>query len=215
MSARLVTGLAADAYFVSSVSPQTSNQHAIASPPFLRITELLVCLQDDRWQLGMVCIASGSEEVTAQHRSLDGPVPSQHRCPLVIAEDPAGKWKSLRQLAPDGAMLVRPDGHVAWRCHSLAQACQPDDTSNAGHTNASAGQPGSHGTGAADGSAKAAAAHAQSEIGEELPLDNNTEQAACSHLQPVVAGAIHHYSSEPDGKLACRLMHAAMSKLLC
>jgi hypothetical protein len=29
--------------------------------------------------------------------------------------DPAGGWMSAYGIAPDGAVLVRPDGHVAWR----------------------------------------------------------------------------------------------------
>lgn len=61
-------------------------------------------------------------------------------------EDPSGAWHQLREVEPDGAVLVRPDWHVAWRArtndqHSLdalprvvvevlhivdAQATQPD-----------------------------------------------------------------------------------------
>ena len=35
--------------------------------------------------------------------------------------DPCGGWAAKRQVQPCGALLVRPDGHVAWRCHSLAR----------------------------------------------------------------------------------------------
>ena len=35
--------------------------------------------------------------------------------------DPCGGWATKRQVQPCGALLVRPDGHVAWRCHSLAR----------------------------------------------------------------------------------------------
>ena len=41
--------------------------------------------------------------------------------PLTVVEvggslaDPAGEWASVRGTAPDGAILVRPDRHVAWR----------------------------------------------------------------------------------------------------
>jgi 2,4-dichlorophenol 6-monooxygenase len=41
--------------------------------------------------------------------------------PLTVVEvggafaDPAGEWASVRGTAPDGAVLVRPDRHVAWR----------------------------------------------------------------------------------------------------
>ena len=30
------------------------------------------------------------------------------------------EWAERREIAEDGCLLVRPDGHVAWRCHSLA-----------------------------------------------------------------------------------------------
>jgi 2,4-dichlorophenol 6-monooxygenase len=30
--------------------------------------------------------------------------------------DDEGKWKRLSEITPTGAVLVRPDGHVAWRC---------------------------------------------------------------------------------------------------
>jgi len=29
-------------------------------------------------------------------------------------------WADRREIAEDGCLLVRPDGHVAWRCHSIA-----------------------------------------------------------------------------------------------
>ena len=36
--------------------------------------------------------------------------------------DVAGGWAKVRQVGPDGAVLVRPDAHVAWRCMNLAGA---------------------------------------------------------------------------------------------
>jgi 2,4-dichlorophenol 6-monooxygenase len=33
-------------------------------------------------------------------------------------EDPAGDWQRQREVSSDGAVLVRPDQHVAWRCDS-------------------------------------------------------------------------------------------------
>ncbi|MDN5863146.1 MAG: 2,4-dichlorophenol 6-monooxygenase, partial [Salinisphaera sp.] len=38
--------------------------------------------------------------------------------------DPQGSWAKLRQVDEDGAILVRPDNHVAWR----AAAAQTDPT---------------------------------------------------------------------------------------
>lgn len=40
-----------------------------------------------------------------------------HRLPV---NDVYGEWASAREVAEDGCLLVRPDGHVAWRCHSLS-----------------------------------------------------------------------------------------------
>jgi 2,4-dichlorophenol 6-monooxygenase len=38
--------------------------------------------------------------------------------------DPEGHWARVREIDPDGALLVRPDQHVAWRAASLPS--QPD-----------------------------------------------------------------------------------------
>ncbi|HEV7214843.1 MAG TPA: FAD-dependent monooxygenase, partial [Chloroflexota bacterium] len=38
--------------------------------------------------------------------------------------DPAAAWSALFGVAPDGAVLVRPDGHVAWRQRAGADATQ-------------------------------------------------------------------------------------------
>jgi hypothetical protein len=34
---------------------------------------------------------------------------------VTVAQDTSGDWLRLRGVEPDGALLVRPDGHVAWR----------------------------------------------------------------------------------------------------
>ena len=31
--------------------------------------------------------------------------------------DVSGQWGAVREVGEGGAVLVRPDGHVAWRCH--------------------------------------------------------------------------------------------------
>lgn len=162
----------------------------------------------------MACIASGSQELTDQHNCLKGLNLSEHQRPVIVAEDPAGKWQILRQLAPDGAMLVRPDGHIAWRCHSLAEAHEQDNAPHAVHSDGSIDQPRDHRAATADGSVEAASLHAQAKIEEELLVDRNSAQAPSSHLASAVADAIRQYSSKPDRKLACRLIHDAMRKLL-
>ena len=49
------------------------------------------------------------------------PASSHARVARVVRAAASG-WASKRQVKPDGALLVRPDGHVAWRCVSLQQA---------------------------------------------------------------------------------------------
>jgi 2,4-dichlorophenol 6-monooxygenase len=38
------------------------------------------------------------------------------------SRDHAASWGKLREVGPTGALLIRPDGFVAWRWHAL-----PDD----------------------------------------------------------------------------------------
>ena len=48
--------------------------------------------------------------------------------------DACGGWLAKSEVGPGGAILVRPDGHVAWRCERLGEA------SPAGGTYAEAAQ---------------------------------------------------------------------------
>ena len=41
-----------------------------------------------------------------------------------VAQDMDGSWLRLRGIAPEGALLVRPDGHIAWRHSGGSQAGQ-------------------------------------------------------------------------------------------
>jgi 2,4-dichlorophenol 6-monooxygenase len=36
--------------------------------------------------------------------------------------DPADAWPGISEVERTGAVLVRPDGHVAWRVHALPDA---------------------------------------------------------------------------------------------
>lgn len=47
----------------------------------------------------------------------DGPLVSL-RCGADF-EDPTGTFHDLYGIGPDGAVLIRPDGHVAWRSHTV------------------------------------------------------------------------------------------------
>ena len=35
--------------------------------------------------------------------------------------DPGGAWAKVRGISDAGAVLVRPDNHVAWRCQDAAE----------------------------------------------------------------------------------------------
>ncbi len=54
------------------------------------------------WQKAAKTVADVTVDVVAIGAGLD-------------CEDPSGRWAAIRGTAPDGAILVRPDGHVGWR----------------------------------------------------------------------------------------------------
>jgi hypothetical protein len=41
-----------------------------------------------------------------------------------VVQDMDGSWLQLSSIAPEGALLVRPDGHIAWRHSGNGQAAQ-------------------------------------------------------------------------------------------
>ena len=142
-----------------------------------------------------------------------GHLPPEHASHVMIADEIAGKWKLLRQLHPDGAMLVRPDGHIAWRCLSLASADPLDEPAAAGHFDRPGHDDGKHEEGEACGIATTAPRHIQpGSSGTALP--GTSEQVFCGRLEAAIARAVHQSSSNQDNKLAARLVHDAMSKLL-
>ena len=72
-------------------------------------------------QLRVVHIVAGDVELAAllrhcaarqQHNSTADLVQS----PAVAQEGPDGIWQRVREVSAGGAILVRPDGHVGWRC---------------------------------------------------------------------------------------------------
>ena len=47
--------------------------------------------------------------------------------PTVVLDSDGGEWARLREVEVGGAILVRPDGHVGWRCgRPLAAPVQGD-----------------------------------------------------------------------------------------
>ena len=79
--------------------------------------------------LALVVDSGGAALWAAALRELSGawPVrlaavaPAEGAAEDAVFADPCGGWATKRQVQPCGALLVRPDGHVAWRCHSLAR----------------------------------------------------------------------------------------------
>ena len=67
--------------------------------------------------LRVVHIASSLQ---ALRRHAAPPTATAGTPPPVCALDPSGGWAAKSKLQPCGALLVRPDGHVAWRCVRLA-----------------------------------------------------------------------------------------------
>ena len=49
------------------------------------------------------------------------------RSPAVAQEGPDGMWQRVRETTAGGAILVRPDGHVGWRCSS---GIMPDNSAS-------------------------------------------------------------------------------------
>ena len=52
--------------------------------------------------------------------------PGDHSCkaPLeALHVDESQTWEELSGTKASGALLVRPDGHVAWRCLALPMGC--------------------------------------------------------------------------------------------
>ena len=45
----------------------------------------------------------------------------------LVAEETNGMWKQLRNMSLRGAMLIRPDGHIAWRCNSFSHFAAVSD----------------------------------------------------------------------------------------
>ena len=58
--------------------------------------------------VGVVSICDEGDLVNS--RKASGPLPGD------LLQDLSGCWPELSGVMEDGAILVRPDGHVLWRC---------------------------------------------------------------------------------------------------
>ena len=92
-----------------------------ARPP--RMTLLVDAAAGGAWAVGAAKVDVGSEllRVVAVSTASDSVESSGEAVDKVVqlATDPCGGWASKRQVEPTGALLVRPDGHLAWRCERL------------------------------------------------------------------------------------------------
>ena len=72
--------------------------------------------------------AAGEGPWKAAAAAIGEPLAGQLRCVAIgnggeaDVGDPGGAWPTLSEVGPGGAVLVRPDGHVAWRSHALPEA---------------------------------------------------------------------------------------------
>ena len=62
--------------------------------------------------IGVVIICSGGHTCRAPQASL--------------YVDETQTWKTVSGTEADGALLVRPDGHVAWRCRTLSMGSRTE-----------------------------------------------------------------------------------------
>ena len=106
----------------SAISSTMSPALPEATPP--RLTLLFDQSEGAHWAAGAARLPAASKHMrlvaiaTADPRH-DPPPPGASAVDRIV-RDPCGGWASKRQVAACGAILVRPDGHVAWRCEQFA-----------------------------------------------------------------------------------------------
>jgi 2,4-dichlorophenol 6-monooxygenase len=66
-----------------------------------------------------VVLTSCEEWAVAAYKLVDGPVPLDVVLVGTHVVDVDGRWDAVSCLGPDGALLIRPDQHVAWRAATL------------------------------------------------------------------------------------------------
>lgn len=74
-------------------------------------------------QLQVVHIAASNAEAArllahyaAREQPRNGATHARSVSPAIAEDGPDGIWQRLREVSAGGAILVRPDGHVGWRC---------------------------------------------------------------------------------------------------
>ena len=100
--------------------------------PWSRAVAKLAATQEAARTLRVVAVAGGAGRGVSDALDADPSCPvsdlggggygrgrSDWAASVEIVDDPSGEWPTKRQVEWDGAILVRPDGHVAWRCVAL------------------------------------------------------------------------------------------------
>lgn len=115
-----------------------SSQHVSSTIdlPAAAGTALLLLLSESQQQAAWEAAAAAAERATgvpvlpvvvAQTRagtSSNRAATGSSQGTTVVLDGGDGAWLCLRGVAPDGALLVRPDGHIAWRAASSGQGQQ-------------------------------------------------------------------------------------------
>ena len=80
----------------------------------MRDGEILSILDLFGGDRGWTLLATPAQADSWRSAAATADVPVEFVCVGVDVQDPSGAWASLYGVE-DGAVLVRPDGHVAWR----------------------------------------------------------------------------------------------------
>ncbi|MGQ4428281.1 hypothetical protein ACN6LL_003623 [Streptomyces violaceoruber] len=109
-SRHLPAHIAAGPSSPARVARRTSGPGLVPRPPRPRRFALYVdSVAADGWRAALAAIEHPLQPV----------VDVVEAGPTCAHEDGEGTWARLREVTPSGAVLVRPDGIVAWRCHEL------------------------------------------------------------------------------------------------
>lgn len=99
--------------YVASSRPGARLPHAWLKSGSARVSSLDLVRSDS-----FTLLSWGEDDVWAKAASTAAPVPLSHLRIGIDVQDIEGHWESVCGIEPGGAVLVRPDQHVAWRAAS-------------------------------------------------------------------------------------------------
>jgi 2,4-dichlorophenol 6-monooxygenase len=103
--------------YVPSAHPGARLPHAWLEKDGARVSSLDLVRAD-----GFTLFTWGEHERWAGAAAEIAPVPLTHVRIGVDVRAPDAAWSTVCEVEPGGALLVRPDQHVAWRAHSAPEA---------------------------------------------------------------------------------------------